>query len=211
MSRVDADAVRERAAEQPAGLGRIKGAAFREFLAWYAATRSRPRVLAAIRALDPDARELDVERRDFGVLQSAWYRAELVHGLLDLLTDGMPEEELRVMAQDAAIHVMNTTLRGVYKALFSWFATPQRYARHVHKLWRVHYDTGMPIVLTLSSNSHRVSFVEWAGHHPFICRLNMSAAVPVYSAMGCKNVSWTRLRCLSQGGDSCASLVKWDQ
>jgi hypothetical protein len=194
------------AAAAPA-LGNIKGAAFREFLVFYAKTVDRERVIAAIRAAG--SAELSAERPDFGVLQNTWYPAGLVHGLLDRLTQGFDEAELATLAQEAATHIMGVTLRGVYRTMFSLIATPERYARHIPNLWRVHYDNGDPVVLTRGAKEHRITFMSWASHHPFICRLNMAAAAPIYTAMGCKAVRWQRVHCKSMGGEHCVALVTW--
>jgi hypothetical protein len=191
----------------PAVQGSIKGAAFREFLVFYARTVDAKLAREAVR--DAQFPSLSPAASDFGVVQSTWYPAELVHGLLDRLTDGMPEREQAALAQAAANHVMSVTLRGVYKTLFSLLATPDRYARHIPKLWRVHYDNGEPVILIRGSGDHLVSFVEWWSHHPFICRLNMAAALPIYTAMGCRDVAWRRTHCKSSGGEHCTTVVTW--
>jgi len=105
---------------------------------------------------------------------------------------------------------MNVTLRGVHKTLFSLLATPDRYARHISKLWSVHYDNGEPLIMTLNPGEHHISFVDWRSHHPFICRLNMAAALPIYTAMGCRDVVWRRVHCKSSGGAHCVAIVTWD-
>ncbi len=188
------------------GLGRIKGTAFREFVLWY---RSRFGS-ARLSALPARVREhLSAAASDLGVLPNVWYPAGVVHELLDLLTADMDDEQADAVAQEAAIHVMNKTLRGVYRAVFDLFVTPERYSKHIDKLWALHYDNGRPLVETLAPSEHRITYSAWRSHHPFICRLNMSAAVPIYSAMGCKAVTWKRVACKSKGGDHCASHVRW--
>jgi len=152
---------------------------------------------------------LSAERADFGVMQNVWYPAELVHQLLDRLTDGFSEPDLVKLAQDAATHIMGVTLRGVYKTMFSLIATPERYARHIPKLWRVHYDNGDPAVVVRAPNEHRINFLGWRSHHAFACRLNMAAALPIYQAMGCKEVRWQRAHCKSLGGEHCTAIVTW--
>jgi hypothetical protein len=192
----------------PTELGRIKGAAFREFLLWYAARFGRARLVTAVaRAQLPD---LDAAADDLGVLPNVWYPAALVHGLLDALTEGFTRQELDRVAQDAANHIMDKTLRGVYRAVFNLFVTPDRYRRHVDKLWALHYDTGRPLIEVIGAGEHRIRYVDWAGHHPFVCSLNMSSAIPIYRAMRCKAVSWTRLACRSLAGDVCESRVRWE-
>lgn len=191
----------------PGELGYIKGAAFRELLVFYAQNVDRERAVFAVRG--SGSAMLSPERSDFGVMQNVWYPAELVHRLLDRLTEDFSEPELHKLSQEAAIHIMGVTLRGVYKTLFSMIATPERYARHVPKLWRVHYDNGEPAVVVRATNEHRINFLGWRSHHAFACRLNMAAAQPIYEAMGCREVSWRRVHCKSLGGEHCTAMVSW--
>jgi hypothetical protein len=187
-------------------LGHIKGAAFREFVVWYALRFGRRELL---RSLPPSHGLLDRAANDLGVLANVWYPAELVHELVDGMVVGLKGAELDAIAQDAANQIMNKTLRGVYRALFNLFVTPDRYARHVGKLWSVHYDTGRPVVEQVANNEHLIRYVDWASHHGFICRLNMAAAVPIYTAMGCRDVSWSRVSCRSLQGLQCMTRVRW--
>jgi len=199
--------VEQHTASTVSDLGLIKGAAFRELLVYYARavslTRARDVVAETGRSV------LSPERPDFGVLQNAWYPAELVNEILDRLTDGFSESELEKLAQETANHVMRVTLRGIYKTMFTLIATPERYARHVAKLWRVHYDNGEPAVVNPVPGEHHITFMAWRSHHPFSCRLNMSAALPIYGAMGCKDVRWRRAHCKSRGGAHCTCIVTW--
>lgn len=185
--------------------GRIKGTAFREFLIWYGAHHGRARVS---RAVAPH-RQFDANASDLGVLPNVWYPAPLVHELIDALTEGFTREELAAMAQDAANEIMRKTLRGVYRAVFNLFVTPDRYRRHIDKLWSLHYDTGRPVIDVVGPGEHRVRYLDWAGHHPFVCALNMSSAIPIYTAMGCRDVGWTRVSCRADALETCESQVRW--
>lgn len=187
--------------------GNIKGAAFREFILWYSGRFGHERLARAVP--QSTAHVLSPSAEDLGVLPNIWYRAEVVHALMDGLITGFAEDELDRIAQDAAIHIMNKTLRGVYRAVFNLLVTPDRYSRHIDKLWSLHYDTGRPVIDPLGPTEHRVRYVDWRSHHPFICRLNMSAAIPIYSAMGCRTVSWSRVACKSKASPTCISTVSW--
>jgi hypothetical protein len=192
-------------------LGRIKGVAFGEFLGWYAKRYGRPAVEGAIyRAAARDADGLVPSGANFGVLASRWYPAELVHELLDRLTRGWPDDELDDIARDAAVHIMGRTLRGVYRTMFSLLATPERYVRYSDKLWGTHYDTGTLVFRVLGPGTHQVTYSNWTSHHPFICRMNMASSLPIFEAMGCKNVRYERQACVSEGAPDCRNLVQWE-
>jgi hypothetical protein len=193
-----------------ADLGKIKGVAFGEFIGWYELRYGHEPVRRAVLEVDAvHPGQLDAARIGFGVLASHWYPAPVVHTLLDCLTRNRTESELQSMAVDAADHIMKRTLRGVYRAIFTMIATPDRYVRHIDRLWSMHYDTGSLVAQRVDETTHRVTYVGWTSHHPFICRLNMAASLPLYGAMGCRDVTYERVRCVSQGGANCENLVRW--
>jgi hypothetical protein len=203
--------VRPEVPESAPELGKIKGVAFGEFLGWYAKRHGRPVVEDAIyRAPTGDAEGLLPANVNFGVLASRWYSAELVHDLLNRLTRERSDQELEDMARDAAAYIMGRTLRGVYRTMFSLLATPERYVRYSDKLWRTHYDTGTLVFRVLGEGTHQVTYSNWTSHHPFICRMNMASSVPIFEAMGCKNVRYQRQSCISEGAPNCKNLVRWD-
>jgi hypothetical protein len=192
-----------------ADLGNIKGVAFGEFLSWYGVRFGSQRLLSATRDLHgkyPDV--FDLGRATHGILPSRWYPALLVHEVVDRLTAEFSPKELDSMALDAADVIMNKTLRGVYRAIFALIATPERYVKHIDRLWSLHYDSGRPVVLVMNPTTHRVHYEGWRSHHPFICRLNMAAARAIYIAMGCRDVRLERLGCVSDGARYCENVVR---
>jgi len=193
-----------------AGLGHMKGAPVSEFLNWYGEQVDRARLLSVLGELAGAwPGQFDVTRESYGLLASAWYPAELVHELINRLLAGVDDRKQQQLAQGAAEFIMGRTLRGVYKVMFSMFATPERYARHISKLWAQHYDTGTPVVRIVSGTEHHIAFQGWTSHHPFICGMNMSSARPIYGAMKCRDVAWRRVSCVSHGGTICAAVVRW--
>jgi hypothetical protein len=168
------------------------------------------RALAALREAYPQ--DVDPERPGGGFLASRWYPAELVHVLVDEVIAGRSEREQDELATRAASVVMGRTLRGVYKFLFSTFASPDLYSRHVQKLWSLHYDNGAVQLENGSAGQLRYAqsrIVRWISHHPFICKLNGAAAVPIYEAMGCRDVTCERNACVSRSGDHCSWRTFW--
>lgn len=191
-------------------LGHIKGVAFREFATWYAEHVSAEHVRTVVRNLEPVyPNTLDAERPGYGILATRWYDAGLVHAFLDRLVAPHGGADVDRLAQDAALAIMNHTLSGVYKFLFSTFATPDLYARHVNKLWSLHYDSGTTVVEKRGDDDTVVRYLDWKSHHPLICKLNMSATTPIYTAMGLADVSWRKLSCVSEGQTACALSVRW--
>ena len=192
-----------------AGSGRIKGAAFREFVRWYGEARGAPALRDAAERgrvtalLDPDHPAL-------GVVPSIWYEAEVVHRLLDAMTAGLSGTELRELADDGSAAVMRQTLRGVYRVLFNWMANPARYAKYGPRLWDAYYDSGV-FSIQMASDRCAISRIrDWETHHPFICELNRGAARAIYGAMGCRGVRVERQACIDRGDAECRFCTTWD-
>jgi hypothetical protein len=190
--------------------GRIKGAAVREFLIWYAAKNGEAALGDGALRVDPEWRaSLDPERPALGVLASEWYPAELVHALLDALTGQLSRDQRSEMATEAARAIMNRMLRGIYKTLFQLMATPSRYQRFGPKLWDAYYDSGAFRIDMPDDNTAICTVSKWNAHHPFICDLNCAGALPVYELMGCKSVRVIRTECVSLGGSRCEYVTNW--
>lgn len=192
--------------------GRIKGVAFREFAVWYATYVDADRARSVVRHLSeahPDV--FDWDRPGFGILATRWYDASVVHAFLDRLMASHNTAEIDRLTQAAATEIMNNTINGVYKFLFSTFASPKLYARHASKLWALHYDTGTAVVELRGDAGAFARYADWNAHHPIICKLNMSATVPIYQAMGCANTRWQKLACVGDGQPACEMSIQWDQ
>ena len=148
-------------------------------------------------------------------MASRWYPAQLVHVLVEAVVAGRSEAEQVALAARAAEVIMSRTLSGVYRFLFSTFATPELYARHSGKLWALHYDNGrVHIDNKPREGLHGVAHTRverWLSHHPFICKLNGASGKPIYEAMGCTDVRAETIACVSKGAAHCEFIVHWTQ
>ena len=194
-----------------ARLGRIKGAAFREFIAYYRTTYGAAELKAVVDAI-PIARRRELDPSDpvLGVLTSEWYPAELVHALLDEIARGKSEAALRELTINASAAIMRSTLKGLYRMLFEWMATPERYAKYGPKLWSAYYDSGEVTTELMPDGLSAVSTTRnWRSHHALICELNRGAGLAIYDAMGCVDVSNERAQCVSRGDPHCRFITRW--
>lgn len=186
----------------------------REFVLFCEQHDDRARIERALRALhEAYPADVDCERPGGGFLASRWYPAELVHVLVDAVIAGRDEADQTALAARAAGAIMGRTLSGVYRLVFSTFATPELYARHAGKLWALHYDNGsLQTAIERRDRTHAVAHTRvtrWLGHHPFICMLNGAAGKPIYEAMGCRDVRSETVACVARGADHCAWLTHW--
>lgn len=191
-------------------LGRMKGNAFREFLLWIEREQGSGPLRAAYERLSPEHQALlDPERPGLGVLASSWYPVEIVHQLLDQLTDGLSEAETHALARRAATVTIGAMMRGVQKMAFSLLVAPRRYPKIINRLWRMNYDSGSVRVVEHGDRCHEGIISGWRGHHPLVCLINQLAKEPMYRAMGCKDVRVEQTACISKGDADCRSKVTW--
>ena len=192
--------------------GRIKGAAFREFVGWYEQELGRERLLALSREIPGEMRralDLDPARESLGILSSRWYAADAIHALLDAILAGIDADDRRDSIGRAADAVMRATLRGVYRILFEWLATPDRYARFADRLWRSYYDCGEMHVVQETPERAVCTIRDWHSHSPQLCDMNAAAAASIYRAMSCTGVTTQRTACVAQGASECRFVTTW--
>ena len=188
----------------------MKGAAFRELLRWYRNEYGTDALQDALNRLEPQDRDsFDPSDEFLGVFTTRWYDARLVHHLIDALVEPIVVDQRSAMAHAAAHAVMNRTLRGIYRVLFDWMATPARYAKYADKLWQSYYDSGEFVVRMPDEQSAICTIRDWEAHHRFICDLNRGAAAAIYEAMGCEDVVVTRQACIEDGDAECRFRTTW--
>ncbi len=190
--------------------GSIKGAAVREFVRWYAEQEGPEHLRELVARMPAEHRaSLDPGTPALGLLANTWYDAELVHALLDAMVQDMDAAQREALARGGAEAVMAATLRGLYKVLFSWMASPSRYAKFSPKLWASYYDCG-DFVVESSPGEAVCTIRNWSTHHSVICDLNREAARQIYLAMGCGGVNTVRTHCVAEGHDHCRFVTTWD-
>lgn len=197
---------------RPPATSHVKGSAFAEFIRWYDHERGRD-VLAAQVTILPVAMQqrlgLDRTKDSLGILASRWYDAEAIGSLLDAIVADAVVDERELMARHAAQAVMQRTLRGVYRVLFQWLATPERYAGFANRLWRSYNDSGEMAVDQVTSTMAICTITDWHGHHPFMCAMCRASAEVIYTEMGCKHVTCEREQCVDDGADHCRFVTRW--
>jgi hypothetical protein len=186
-----------------------KGAAVRAFLRWHEGSQ-RERVQRAAAAVPAEHRHLlDPRREALGILPSLWYPSELVHALVDDLTAGLDESELERLAREGGRAIIKDSLGGVYKVLFNFLVSPERYAKNADRIWRVFHDSGSNEMSVVGPSEHLSRIVDWRGHHPFICRLHRATTGHLYGEMKCKEVALTDEGCLGRGDAACVTRIAW--
>jgi hypothetical protein len=193
-------------------LGNIRGAALDDFLAWYGRERDPERLRTAVVSLPPGLSDRVQWSEGLPrLVPFAWYPCELVHGILDQLTLGLSDWDRQRLSRETAEYVMETTLRGIYRAIYKAIVSPSMLARVSHRVWGLYYDTGESHVTVESKNAHRGSVKEWRGHHPFLCDVNRYSTEWMYRSLGCNQLVVKQLECVGKGAKACTTLTTWSE
>lgn len=190
----------------------IKGGAIREFFAWYQQKFGLERVRAMARQMPEELRPLlDPDDPIVHFLASSWYPARLVHAMLELAMEGRTELETQRWARDATRHVVKHGMNSVYRVLLSKLGSPEIYARMVPRMWRQLHDSGDRSVVITGEGRATSRIANWRGHHALLCLLSTDLMCAVFEEMGCRNVKWRRVQCLSHGGggSECVYEITW--
>lgn len=189
---------------------RIKGAAIKPFFEWYLGRWGRNRLLEVAREIAPALQVgFDLEDDLLGVLPSAWYPARNIHALLDGLLSRQTARERDETARDGARAIIDSTLKGVYRWLFTTMMTPERYARNAQKLFSRYQEPGEMTKTALGETGHLSVLRGWPGHHPLLCDFLIHTADYVYRQLGCRDVKVRRTACVAEGGTDCRFEITW--
>jgi hypothetical protein len=190
----------------------IKGAVMRDFVVWYgdrygasALKRMGERLPEDIRAM------LDLDNPTFRLLGSLWYPARIVHAFLEALAQGRTPDEVNRLLHDANRNFIKTGARqSVYRFLLERLVTPEIYGVCVPRFWKQLHSTGDRRVKIVRRGFAESTVANWPGHHPLLCTMTIETMCAVFETMGCKNVSWERVSCVSDGASECKTLVSWE-
>lgn len=187
-----------------------KGAAVREFLAWYEETFGREALRLALRRLPPDQAKLfDPLREHYGVLHGGWYPSSAFNTMLDGALERVPAVSQAGLAASAAEAAAGRTLHGIYGNLLRLIGTPCLYEKHAQKLWDTYHNSGRISVHLEGEGRAVATLSHWSGHHPFLCRVMGEAGALVFSSMGLHEVRAVRLACVADGARACNFLITW--
>lgn len=188
----------------------IKGTAIREYLLWYGNEYGQDALEGVWARLPADMRsQLDGSHPALGILPATWYPIPLAHAILDSISEGRSQQELDLAARHAAQCVVQRVHRGVYRFVFRNIATPERYAKHIQRLWNMLHTTGSRRIV-LTSVTTAESYVEnWPDHHPTLCLATVHTMAEIFRAMGLRDVSVEVRECVSKGDRRCHTHLEW--
>jgi hypothetical protein len=189
--------------------GRTKGMAWAEMVRVYAGLHGRDKLLAALATMPKEWREgLDERHPTLGILDGSWYLEEQRNAFFTALTRDMTLHQKQALSRSFSKAVMERSLRGLHKMIFTIMATPERFVKHAQSLWDQHHDTGKLRMRQLSKTSVEAAVLEWPTHGQFACMTNHYSCMVTLEAMGCGDLT-ERRRCIDEGGPECVGVYYW--
>jgi hypothetical protein len=144
----------------------------------------------------------------FGLLASTWYPSSFINAVLDAVCEET-DDEGREIARQANSVVVPRMIHGVYRILFTLVATPERYARHVPRLWNGLHTTGKRSMAIRAPGEAFSVTEDWPGHHPMLCWVTIYTMAYVFEAMGYKQWEVDRVACVSHGKGRCETVLRF--
>lgn len=189
----------------------IKGAVMRDFVVWYGAHYGPAYLRRTGDRLPQHIRDrIDLEHPTFRLLGSLWYPVEIVHAFLEAIAHGRTPAEMNRLLHDANRNFLRTGMRqSVYRFLFERLVTPEIYAVLVPRFWKQLHSTGERRIKIIRPGFAESTVANWPGHHPLLCTMVIETMCAVFETTGCKNVSWERVSCVSDGASECKTHVTW--
>ncbi len=194
----------------PGTPAKVKGAAIREVVRWYARAHGSDALAAAVAQMPPEiAAQLDPRDEALGLIASSWYDAALVHALLDAIVAPHPAGERHALIRTAAREAVRTSMNGVYRFVVGQIVTPGFYARNIQRLWRMLHDGGSREIVIPRPGQAISRTWDWPGHHVLLCEVTIETMCAIFELTGAKDVSARRTHCVSHGAHECVAEVRW--
>lgn len=191
--------------------GRMKGAAVRAVVAWFAEAYGEPALAKVVELASPELRAyLRVGDPACGVMASGWYETPLVGELLDVLERiACPFDPLEFRGRIGEA-IARDNVNGVYRALFRLIAAPGLLEANSQRVWQTYVDEGTLTVRLRAPDLFEARIRGWSRHHPSVCRTLRPTIEHVLRAVGYRQPAVNRTHCVAHGDGLCAFEVHWD-
>jgi serine/threonine protein kinase len=190
--------------------GRIKGAAMRPGISWFADAYGEAGLSRVVELASPELRAiLRPKLSAFGLIASGWYDTQLVGELIELIERvACPVDPIafRSSVGDAIAH---ENVGGVHRALFRLVASPSLLEANAQRVWRTYVDEGTLSVRAGASGSFDAHVRGWSRHHPSVCRTLRAMLESSLCEVGYTALVLERTQCVGLGDTQCAFGGTW--
>lgn len=190
--------------------GRIKGAALRAGLVWFADLYGEPGLTRVYELASPElAAQLRKDDVALGIIASGWYETHVVGELLELLERVASPADPHEFGIKVAKAIADDNVNGVYRALFRLVSSPQMLAANGQRVWRTYVDEGSLSVTLQGAGQFEARVRGWSRHHPGVCRMIRAMIESLLRAVGYQGLVVERTACVDEGAAACTFQGHW--
>jgi hypothetical protein len=190
--------------------GRIKGAAIRAGISWFAEIYGNPGLARVVELASPELRAL-LRPGDpvFGLIASGWYQTQLVGELVELIERvASPLDPMSFGAQVGEA-IAHDNVSGVHRALFRLVASPALLEANAQRVWRTYVDEGTLSVRVRGRGAFDARVRGWSRHHPSVCRTLRAMLESSLRTVGYTALVLARTQCVALGDSQCLFGGTW--
>jgi serine/threonine-protein kinase len=190
--------------------GRIKGAAVRGGIAWFAEVYGQSALARVVELASPELRAI-LRPKDpvFGLIASGWYETQRIGELIELIERVASPADPVTFGASVGDAIARDNVSGVHRALFRLVASSSSLESNAQRVWRTYVDEGTFSVRMRGRGSFDAKTRGWSRHHPSVCRILRAMLESSLRAVGYESLVLARTQCVGLGDPHCAFGGKW--
>ena len=190
--------------------GRVKGAALRAGVAWFAEAYGESALERVMDLASPELRAiLRAKLPALGLIASGWYDTQVVGELVELIERVACPMDPAAFRSSVGEAIAHENVGGAHRALFRLVASPSLLENNSQRVWRTYVDEGTLSVRPGVRGSFDARVRGWSRHHPSVCRTLCAVLESSLSAVGYTALVLERTQCVAQGDTQCTFGGRW--
>ncbi len=190
--------------------GRIKGAAMRAGVAWFAEAYGPPALARVMELASPELRAvLRPHLPVFGLIASGWYDTQVAGELIELIERVACPMDPVAFRSSVGEAIAHENVGGAHRALFRLVASPSLLEANAQRVWRTYVDEGTLSVRPGAPGSFDARVRGWSRHHPSVCRTLRAMLESALSSVGYTALVLERTHCVALGDTQCTFAGAW--
>jgi hypothetical protein len=190
--------------------GRVKGAAVRAGIAWFAEAYGQSALARVVDLASPELRAI-LRPKDpvFGLIASGWYETQRIGELIELIERVASPVDPANFGSAVGEALAHDNVGGVHRALFRLVATPSMLEANAQRVWRTYVDEGTFSVRLRGRGSFDAKARGWSRHHPSVCRILRGMFESSLRSVGYTSLVLARTQCVGLGDPHCVFSGNW--
>ena len=190
--------------------GRVKGAAIRAGVAWFAEAYGGAALARVADLASPELRAiLRPQLPVFGLIASGWYDTQIVGELIELVERVASPGDPVAFRSSIGEAIAHENVGGIHRTLFRMVASPSLLEANAQRVWRTYVDEGSFTVHHRAEGKFDARVRGWSRHHPSVCRTMRAVLESSLAAVGYTDLVLERTQCVGLGDTQCTFGGTW--